>query len=164
MPVFRNISSTKRTGENGLPGSNGVNLPDFLWRAGPRSAFREGTKLDTSIFTDPVNCSIMSAKLRLRQRLDCPLCGWVPRKEDHWFCECGHSWNTFDTGAFPPPLSQAGRESAVTRMQRVSENLLYLSPAPKLYLLKARGIAFGDSAALRDDWCFIFSRDLVRVN
>src|SRR5437667_9276114 len=25
--------------------------------------------LDTSIFTDPVNCSIMSAKLRLRQRL-----------------------------------------------------------------------------------------------
>jgi hypothetical protein len=28
----------------------------------------------------------------------CPLCGWSPRKEDKWFYECGHSWNTFDTG------------------------------------------------------------------
>ena len=32
----------------------------------------------------------------------CPLCGWSPRKEDHWFCECGHSWNTFDTGGVYP--------------------------------------------------------------
>jgi hypothetical protein len=23
-------------------------------------------------------------------RIRCPLCGWSPRKEDHWFCECGH--------------------------------------------------------------------------
>lgn len=32
----------------------------------------------------------------------CPLCGWSPRKEDHWFCECGHGWNTFDTGGVCP--------------------------------------------------------------
>ena len=32
----------------------------------------------------------------------CPLCGWSPRKEDRWFCECGHSWNTFDTGGVCP--------------------------------------------------------------
>ena len=23
-------------------------------------------------------------------RIRCPLCGWSPRKEDHWFCTCGH--------------------------------------------------------------------------
>ena len=31
-------------------------------------------------------------------RIRCPLCGWSPRKEDKWFCECGNEWNTFDTG------------------------------------------------------------------
>jgi hypothetical protein len=35
-------------------------------------------------------------------RIRCPLCGWSPRKEDRWFCECGHSWNTFDTGGACP--------------------------------------------------------------
>jgi hypothetical protein len=35
-------------------------------------------------------------------RIRCPLCGWSPRKEDKWFCECGHSWNTFDTGGICP--------------------------------------------------------------
>ena len=28
----------------------------------------------------------------------CPLCDWSPRKEDRWSCDCGHLWNTFDTG------------------------------------------------------------------
>ena len=32
----------------------------------------------------------------------CPLCGWSPRREDKWFCECGHEWNTFDTGGVCP--------------------------------------------------------------
>src|SRR6201998_2359190 len=35
-------------------------------------------------------------------RIRCPLCGWSPRKNDEWFCECGHSWNTFDTGGVCP--------------------------------------------------------------
>jgi hypothetical protein len=35
-------------------------------------------------------------------RIRCPRCGWSPRKEDKWFCECGHSWNTFDTGGVCP--------------------------------------------------------------
>jgi hypothetical protein len=25
-------------------------------------------------------------------RIHCPLCGWSPRKEDKWFCECGYEW------------------------------------------------------------------------
>ena len=35
-------------------------------------------------------------------RIRCPLCGWSPRKEDKWFCDCGHAWNTFDTGGVCP--------------------------------------------------------------
>jgi hypothetical protein len=32
----------------------------------------------------------------------CPLCGWLPCKEDKGFCTCGHEWNTFDTGGVCP--------------------------------------------------------------
>jgi len=35
-------------------------------------------------------------------RIRCPLCGWSPRKEDRWSCDCGHEWNTFDTGGVCP--------------------------------------------------------------
>jgi hypothetical protein len=31
-------------------------------------------------------------------RIRCPLCGWSPRKGDHWFCSCGYEWNTFRHG------------------------------------------------------------------
>src|ERR1700730_19242392 len=41
MPVFCNISSAKRTGENGLPGINAVNLPPFLWTAHAQSGFSD---------------------------------------------------------------------------------------------------------------------------
>jgi hypothetical protein len=37
-------------------------------------------------------------------RIRCPLCGWSPRREDKWFCECGHAWNTFDTGGICPAM------------------------------------------------------------
>jgi hypothetical protein len=35
-------------------------------------------------------------------RIRCPLCGWSPRKDDRWFCTCGHGWNTFDVGGVCP--------------------------------------------------------------
>src|ERR1700686_1886217 len=35
-------------------------------------------------------------------RIRCPLCGWTPRKEDRWSCDCGHEWKTFDTGGVCP--------------------------------------------------------------
>ena len=38
-------------------------------------------------------------------RIRCPLCGWSPRKEDKWFCECAYEWNTFDTGGVCLPSS-----------------------------------------------------------
>jgi hypothetical protein len=36
------------------------------------------------------------------QHIRCPPCGWSPRKEDKWFCECGFEWNTFETGGVCP--------------------------------------------------------------
>jgi hypothetical protein len=32
----------------------------------------------------------------------CPKCGWQPRADDRWACNCGHMWNTFDTGGVCP--------------------------------------------------------------
>ena len=32
----------------------------------------------------------------------CLLCGWSPRKNDLWSCDCGHQRNTFDTGGVSP--------------------------------------------------------------
>ena len=37
-------------------------------------------------------------------RICCPLCCWSPRKEDRWSCDCGHEWNTFDSGRRLPRL------------------------------------------------------------
>ncbi len=48
-------------------------------------------------------------------RIRCPFCGWSPRKEDKWFCECGHSWNTFDTGGVCPAASTSGLKPSASR-------------------------------------------------
>jgi hypothetical protein len=32
----------------------------------------------------------------------CPKCNWTPRAHDQWLCNCGHTWNTFDTGGVCP--------------------------------------------------------------
>ena len=45
-------------------------------------------------------------------RIRCPLCGWSPRKEDKWFCTCGHEWNTFDTGGVRPAFINGLKLSA----------------------------------------------------
>jgi hypothetical protein len=44
-------------------------------------------------------------------RIHCPLCGWSPRKNDKWFCECGNKWNTFDTGGVPSLPAPVDRDS-----------------------------------------------------
>ena len=32
----------------------------------------------------------------------CPSCGWVPPRGATWRCDCGHEWNTFETGGRCP--------------------------------------------------------------
>ena len=52
------------------------------------------------------------------QRIRCPLCAWVPRREDRWSCRCGHAWNTFETGGKCPGC---GFQWAVTQCLRCHE-------------------------------------------
>jgi len=35
-------------------------------------------------------------------RIRCPLCEWMPGKNETWSCECGNLWNTFETGGVCP--------------------------------------------------------------
>ena len=47
----------------------------------------------------------MTQPNRTRPDVACPGCGYMPSAYDQWICApdgCGHSWNTFDTGARCP--------------------------------------------------------------
>lgn len=35
-------------------------------------------------------------------RIRCPKCNWQPGAECRWSCNCGHLWNTFETGGVCP--------------------------------------------------------------
>ena len=39
-------------------------------------------------------------------RIRCPLCEWLPAKEELWSCDCGNNWHTFDTGGVCPSCLQ----------------------------------------------------------
>ena len=42
-----------------------------------------------------------------KERIRCPKCKWNPKPSDRWACQCGHTWNTFDTrGKCPGCLFQ----------------------------------------------------------
>lgn len=32
----------------------------------------------------------------------CPKCNWEPDGGAHWYCQCGHQWDTFSTAARCP--------------------------------------------------------------
>ncbi len=38
----------------------------------------------------------------VKQHIECPRCGWRPRPQSRWRCDCGHTWNTFDTRGVCP--------------------------------------------------------------
>ena len=36
------------------------------------------------------------------EKIACPQCNWEPHAHARWMCNCGHVWNTFDTGGQCP--------------------------------------------------------------
>lgn len=36
----------------------------------------------------------------------CPKCNWQPDGGEYWQCECGHTWNTFETAARCPACNK----------------------------------------------------------
>ena len=65
---------------------------------------------------DPANLRPPKVKVRLgervgRPRVRCPACGWEPKPDDQWTCECRHSWNTFDTGGVCPSCHRQWMET-----------------------------------------------------
>lgn len=37
-----------------------------------------------------------------KSEVRCPGCKWTPESHHSWYCLCGHSWNTFETGGICP--------------------------------------------------------------
>jgi hypothetical protein len=48
-------------------------------------------------------------------RVRCPKCGWEPRADDVWTCDCGHLWNTFETRGVCPACAHAWRDTQCPR-------------------------------------------------
>ncbi|MBO6934456.1 MAG: hypothetical protein JJ863_05765 [Deltaproteobacteria bacterium] len=55
-----------------------------------------------------------------RRRIRCPKCGYQPVPSDRWFCECGHSWNTFDTRGRCPACQKQWLRTACLRCHQWS--------------------------------------------
>src|SRR5438034_7049682 len=63
-------------------------------------------------------------------RISCPLCGWSPANNDLWVCDCGHEWNTFDTGGVCPACLRQWKETQCLRCQRWSLHSEWYQAAP----------------------------------
>jgi hypothetical protein len=50
----------------------------------------------------------------------CPKCEWEPDAGARWSCNCGHRWNTFDTGGRCPACGHVWRETQCLACRRFS--------------------------------------------
>ena len=68
---------------------------------------------------------------RSSPRIQCPLCGWSPGKENVWSCNCGHTWNTFDTRGVCPACRHQWTETQCQSCGQVSpHSQWYVEPKP----------------------------------
>jgi hypothetical protein len=79
-----------------------------VWTS-PRTSFSFKTQHRASMRDVPKSSVVLDRELEegksrgpSEPRIRCPLCGWSPREDDRWSCNCGHEWNTFDTGGVCP--------------------------------------------------------------
>jgi len=62
-------------------------------------------------------------------RIRCPLCGWSPRKEDKWFCNCGNEWNTTSGIWFTDIFTLLENRTAVRRRRGEQKDAGYYKPS-----------------------------------
>jgi hypothetical protein len=43
--------------------------------------------------------------------IQCPKCSWEPDGGEHWRCDCGHVWDTFETAARCPNCKKQWQET-----------------------------------------------------
>lgn len=55
-------------------------------------------------------------------KIYCPKCQWEPLQTSRWFCTCGRSWNTFDTGGVCPKCSKVWDDTACLACTRWSRH------------------------------------------
>lgn len=61
----------------------------------------------------------------MKLEIACPKCDWEPDGGAYWMCECGHTWNTFETVGKCPQCSKVHK---VTRCPTVPGGCGKISP------------------------------------
>ena len=93
-------------GLNGLPEFQGITVHQ------PRREQRaDAAVCDLGSFDETAGGDICSPNIR------CPKCKWQPRKAHLWSCDCGHRWNTFDTGGICPECHHQWTDTCCPRCQ-----------------------------------------------
>jgi hypothetical protein len=54
--------------------------------------------------------------------LRCPRCAWIPATDDVWECECGHTWNPFETGGRCPSCATTWQHTWCLECDEPSEH------------------------------------------
>jgi hypothetical protein len=55
--------------------------------------------------------------------IQCPLCHWVPDGRVYWVCDCGCTWNTFDTAAVCPQCQYRWQETVCPACHALSPHI-----------------------------------------
>ena len=58
-------------------------------------------------------------------RIRCPRCAWQPGRHEKWTCDCGHDWNTFETGGVCPACQRQWLETQCPRCDTWSPHLAW---------------------------------------
>jgi hypothetical protein len=59
----------------------------------------------------------------------CPRCAWIPTPDDVWECECGYTWNSFETGGRCPGCATTWQSTCCLECNQLSEHRAWYTTA-----------------------------------